>query len=182
MSRPKTPDAVRFVASVLAAESDIMAGALAALADRFGTFDFVSRCLPFVYTDYYREEMGEGLFRRFVSFEKPMPPEDLPAFKHITNEIESRFSKDGRRRVNIDPGYLSKSQLVLATGKPYAHRPYLRDGIYADVTLIYRDRSFRALEWTYPDYAGEQARRLFTMLRERYVVELTAGYGKAKKN
>lgn len=180
MSRPTLPEAVKLVASVLSADRDIMAEALEALADRFGPFDFISRHLPFEYTDYYREEMGECLFRRFVSFEEPVRPDELPAIKHATNDMETRFGDKGRRRVNIDPGYLSRYQLVLATGKPYAHRPYLRDGIYADVTLVFRNRSFQALEWTYPDYAGEASRRLFTVLRERYLMECATRKGKAE--
>ena len=179
MSRPASPEAVKLIASVLSADRDVMAGALGMLADRFSPFDFVSEYLPFEYTDYYREEMGEGLFRRFVSFEELVPPDDLPAIKHSTNDMETRFGERGRRRVNIDPGYLSRSQLVLATGKPYAHRPYLRDGIYADVTLLFRNRSFQALEWTYPDYAAAPARRLFTMLRERYLLQRATDKGKA---
>jgi hypothetical protein len=79
---------------------------------------------------------------------------------------------EGQRRVNIDPGYLAKAHLILATGKGYTHRPYLRDGIYADVTLMYRDKKFHSLPWTYPDYAGEEMMGMLVRIREKYILQL----------
>jgi hypothetical protein len=90
----------------------------------------------------------------------------------VTNELERRFSEGGRRRVNIDPGLISRGHLVLATGKGQAHRPYLRDGVYADLTLVYRDESFRPLAWTYPDYADGKVREMFGRIRKKYLLQL----------
>jgi hypothetical protein len=74
--------------------------------------------------------------------------------------------------MNIDPGYLSQAHLILATGKGYAHRPYLRDGIYADLTLIFRQGSFEALPWTYPDYAAPETICLFNGIRRKYLLQM----------
>jgi hypothetical protein len=62
--------------------------------------------------------------------------------------------------------------LILATGKGYTHRPYLRDGIYADVTLMYRGKKFHSLPWTYPDYAGEEMIGMLVRIREKYILQL----------
>jgi hypothetical protein len=62
--------------------------------------------------------------------------------------------------------------LILATGKGYSHRPYLRDGIYADLTLIYQNRQFCSLPWTYPDYADEKQLEIFGKIRARYLIQL----------
>jgi hypothetical protein len=83
--------------------------------------------------------------------------------------------------VNIDPGYLAKAHLILATGKGYSHRPYLRDGIYADLTLMYQDKSFRTLPWTYPDYAGDQMQGMLLRIRERYLLQLRGGHRESKE-
>ncbi len=93
------------------------------------------------------------------------------------------FSRADKRRVNIDPGYVSQAHLILATGKGYAHRPYLRDGIYADLTLMYRDRKFHSLPWTYPDYAGEEMIGMLDRIREKYTLQLRgkAGDGRAEE-
>ncbi|MBN1828959.1 MAG: DUF4416 family protein [Deltaproteobacteria bacterium] len=171
MSRPHRSEPVKLMASVLAADRLLIESAIGELAGRYGRPDFLSSYLPFPYTDYYRDEMGEPLERRFISFEELIDPERLPAIKIDTNMIEDLFREQGARKVNIDPGYISAYNLILATGKAYAHRPYLRDGIYADLTLIYRDGGFRSLEWTYPDYAGSDVRCVLEKVRERYIVQ-----------
>ena len=116
--------------------------------------------------------MGRRLVRRMVSFEDLIEPESLPGIKLETNRIESLHADSGRRRVNIDPGYVSLGNLVLATGKGGAHRPCLRDGIYADLTLLYQGGAFKPLEWTYPDYADEKIREIVRLVREKYRVQL----------
>jgi len=172
VSKPKEPRPVKLVVSLLASGSAVISEALTWLSEPYGKPDFISTLQPFNYTDYYREEMGFPLVRRFVSFENLLNPEALPEIKRFTNEIEDRFTAGGKRRVNIDPGYLSEFHLILATGKGYAHRPYLRDGIFADLTLIYKDKAFHALDWTYPDYASSQIIDMLIKIREKYVFQL----------
>jgi len=158
--------------SVIAADRDRLAEVLRALAATSGDPDFVSEVLSFDYTDYYTAEMGAGLIRRFVTFERLIRPEELPAVKLCTNALEERFAEGGARRVNIDPGYLARQHLILATGKGYSHRPYIGRGIYADLTLEYRKETFRPLEWTYPDYRAERTIAMLNALRRRYVIQL----------
>lgn len=98
-----------------------------------------------------------------------MDQDRLADIKHTTNAIEARFAANGRRRVNIDPGYLTMERFVLATGKNFTHRVYLEQGIYADLTLLYQHNDFTPLPWTYPDYAGSEMRHFLLMVRERYV-------------
>ena len=172
MSRPSVPKPVKLVMSILAGRRELLSEALESVSDRFGKIDFLSRFLLFGYTDYYRDEMGEGLDRRIASFEELIAPEALPDIKLFTNDVEDRLSVSGKRQVNIDPGYLTEFHLILATGKGYAHRPYLRGGIYADLTLLYRDKAFRPLEWTYPDYAGDEIRSVLSRIRLKYIQQL----------
>jgi hypothetical protein len=128
--------------------------------------------MPFHYTDYYTEEMGSPLERRFIFFSTLVRPESLPAVKLWTNDVEDSTSNAGKRRINIDPGYMSQAHLILATGKGYTHRPYLRDGIYADLTLIYRGKSFQSLPWTYPDYGEKPVIEMFNRMRSKYLIQL----------
>jgi hypothetical protein len=119
----------------------------------FGPLDLVSPWLPFDFTEYYAQEMGAPLHRRMLAYKGLVAQDRLPAFKHITNRIETELAVHDRRRVNIDPGLLLPERFVLATGKNFTHRIYLGQGIYADLTLIYRQGGFQTLPWTYPDYA-----------------------------
>jgi hypothetical protein len=116
--------------------------------------------------------MGENLVRRFLTMEKLIRPEALPDIKLATNEIEDKSALNSLRQVNIDPGYISKAHLILATGKAYTHRPYLRDGIYADLTLVYQGKKFCSLPWTYPDYADEKQLLMLSKIRAKYLLQL----------
>ncbi len=144
----------------------------------FGRVDALSQRFPFDQTEYYREEMGSPLFRWFITFTKLISMTALPEIKLATNDLEEKYSiPEGKRRMNIDPGYFCQAHVVLATTKGYTHRPYLRDGIYADLTLIFRDKSFRPLEWTYPDYRQEAIILLFNQFRKRYLEDLKRSKG-----
>jgi hypothetical protein len=139
------------------------------LKRRFGRVDFESPEVDFNYTAYYEKEMGAGLKRRFISFSKLVPMQDLYRIKLYTNRLESRFLDSGKRRVNIDPGYLDLAKLVLASTKDYSHRIYLRKGIFAEITLSYRNNSFTPNDWTYPDYRSKEYIDIFNQIRELYV-------------
>ncbi|OGP84708.1 MAG: hypothetical protein A2V87_08950 [Deltaproteobacteria bacterium RBG_16_58_17] len=182
MSDPQPAEAVKLIASLFSGDRRLLGDAVQTLSERYGRADFISAPAPFDYTDYYVKEFGGSLIRRFVAFERLIRPESLPEIKQWTNALEGRLSAEGQRRVNIDPGYLAKAHLILATGKGYTHRPYLRNGIYADLTLIYRDKTFHPLPWTYPDYAGGEVIAMLSRIREKYLLQLkgkTTGGGLA---
>jgi len=172
MSKPTQALPVKLVFSVFAPATGILNDTINGLSALYGQPDFVSEQIPFDYTDYYSPEMGEKLVRRFLSMEKLIRPEALPDIKHTANSIEDKFTVNERRLVNIDPGYICQAHLILATGKGYSHRPYLRDGVYADLTLIYQDKKFSSLPWTYPDYAAGDQLLMFDKIRARYLLQL----------
>ncbi len=138
------------------------------LIGKFGKIDFESEIIPFNFTDYYRPEFGDGLKKAFVSFRKLIHPDNLAQVKVITNGIEEKLSLEKKRLINIDPGYLDLAKLVLASTKDYAHRVYLNKGIFAEVTLSFKGNSFRAQEWTYPDYRTEDYISIFNKIRGIY--------------
>jgi hypothetical protein len=172
MSRPQPPRPAKLVIGLFMADPSLLAEAAPILEDRFGPSDAVSPWMAFDYTTYYQPEMGRNLFRRMISFRDHILQADLPRIKCFTNEVETRFSTDGRRAVNIDPGYLLLERFVLATGKNFTHRIYLSDGIYADLTLLYQKGAFRTLPWTYPDYADDKMLRFLSLVRRRYCFDL----------
>lgn len=174
MSTPHPPLPAKLVAGLLLARRERFASLAAELAAAFGRIDLVSGWMPFDYTKYYAEEMGGGLFRRLLAFEPLVAPERLAAIKLATNAIEQACARDGRRTVNIDPGILSLERFVLATGKNYTHRIYLGQGIYADLTLIYRRGAYQTLPWTYPDYADLPLQRFLLAVRGKYARDIHA--------
>jgi hypothetical protein len=169
MGRIREPRPVKLIMSLITADDQLLQQVVRAAADRYGKVDFASEVLPFDFTQYYAPEMGTGLFRRLITFRPLITRDALVRIKRETNEIEAAFAVQGRRRVNIDPGYLCAEHLILATTKGYTHRPYLGEGIYADLTLIYRDGGFQPLEWTYADYASPQIKEILQGVRTRYL-------------
>lgn len=101
-------------------------------------------------------------------FKNLISEEDIADIKIKTNQIEKELSVEGKRKINLDPGYIGLAKLVLATTKDYSHRIYLRRGIYGEVTLIYRGNSFTPHINTYRDYSDREYIELFNLARNIY--------------
>ena len=170
MGKTKEPEPAKLFMSLIALEDDIFHQGVKDLHSALGEADRTSERFPFDFTDYYSKEMGSPLFRHFITFERLIPIPILPDIKRSTNHLEETYmTPHGDRRLNIDPGYICLEHVILATTKGYTHRPYLRDGIYADLTLIYQNKSFQPLEWTYPDYRQKGIIMLFNQFRKKYL-------------
>jgi hypothetical protein len=172
MSKTRKPAPAKLVIGSFTKDKDILGDVARKLSESFGPPDVISRWLPFEHTDYYASEMGSPLFRRLMAFRELIQQDALADIKLFTNDLEGQFSTHGKRLVNIDPGYLLAERFVLATGKNYTHRIYLRERIYADLTLIYHKGRFHPLDWTYPDYAGDAIRAFLETVRERYLYQV----------
>lgn len=138
-----------------------------------GPADFESDELQFNSTEYYEKEFGKDLKRRFLSFKQLVWPQGLVKIKTNTDKLERRLALAGLRRINIDPGLLSLSKVILASRKDYKHRIFLKKGIYAEVTLYYQKKSFRPWEWTYPDYKTPEYIRIFNQIRNLYACQIS---------
>lgn len=181
MSVPKPPAPAKLIIGAYMKDKAIFADLLTVLSELFGVPDMISAWMPFGDTDYYEDEMGSPLWRRLVSFETLIDQMDLAAIKHSTNRVETEFMVSGKRRINIDPGYMLAERFVLATGKNYSHRIHVGEGIYADLTLIYRGKGFMALPWTYPDYTRENMTGYLERIRAKYRLDLESHPAKKER-
>ena len=172
MSQPQAPEPAKLVISLFLKEKSIIADVVEELSRKFGPVDMISSWFPFDYTEYYETEMGSPLFRRIFAFKNLIKQSSLAEIKLATNNIEHKYSKNGKRIFNLDPGYMIKSRFVLATGKNYSHRIYIGKKIYADLTLIYTKGSFQTLPWTYPDYADKKMLSCLEIVRSKYLTDL----------
>ncbi|RJQ76892.1 MAG: DUF4416 family protein [Desulfobacteraceae bacterium] len=174
MSHPQAPQPAKLVIGFFLNDKQLLPEAAGPLQAAYGPIDMVSSWFAFDYTDYYDSEMGHPLYRRMLVFKDPIQQEALASIKSRTNDLETRFAIAGKRRINIDPGYLLYERFVLATGKNYTHRIYIGQGIYADLTLIFQKNQYRALPWTYPDYAADDMRAFLALVRLKYAAERMA--------
>ncbi len=168
MSIPQVPEPAKVIVSILSAEPKLPAIVDRLLVERLGPLEECLGPLAFDFTSYYDAEMGSGIQRWIRSFGDLVDRAELAHIKCLTNEIERAYTVDGRRRVNLDPGLMTLGNFVLATGKNNAHRIYLKNGIFADLTLIFRFGSYRPLEWTYPDYADARIIEILNKIRQGY--------------
>ena len=139
------------------------------LIKNFGPIEQQSPVLDFPYTDYYDSEMGSRPVRYLLLFRNLVDPSTLSDIKTQTNNLEKQFADaNGNRKLNLDPGILSLSNFILATCKDRSHRIPLKDGIYAETTLIYQDHGFQILPWTYADYRSDDIRAILRNFRDAY--------------
>lgn len=173
------PKPVNLIIGVLTNIPDLLGEIKKTLEISFGGIDMKSNILPFHFTEYYHAEMGKEIQRQFYSCKKLISPDEIASIKVQTNTIEETVAASKRytvkRPINIDPGYLNESRLILASTKDFSHRIYLRDGIYAEVTLNYRRGGYESFPWTFPDYKSPEYQNFFLRARELYVKKLKEG-------
>lgn len=160
------------VAALISSERD--AGSVREIVhEAFGDTDDELPARPFTFSRYYDKEMGDGILRALYSIDGLVDPETLAGLKERSNRLERAWARpDGSRTLNLDPGLLSLSRVILATTKASAHRVPLRDGLHAEITLLYRHGAYRALEWTYPDFQSEAFVSWLARVRRRYHEQL----------
>ncbi len=150
--------------------ADALAWARQEATRHWGPVALESERFDFDQTEYYTAAMGPGLKKTFVAFETLLDPGELAAMKRQTNAWEQQYAGQANhaesRPLNLDPGYLTEAKLVLASTKDYAHRIYLADGIFAEVTLGYRDGAWRAGQWTFPDFRRDVYHAFLTQCRD----------------
>jgi len=174
MADPKPFSPVKLICGIIGPGPEEARLAEERLAELYGPVDLRGPAVPFDLTDYYEDEMGPGLERRFLSFAGLIRPEDLPDIKLRTNALEDeirRASGRARRVVNLDPGYVTAAALIMATAKNFAHRVPLGKGIYAHLELLFVKDGVKVLDWTYPDLRGEAHREFFRAVRARYLAQ-----------
>lgn len=151
----------------LYSDSGIFESSKELLRNNFGEILFESLPVQWDYSFHYKDELGWPISRKFIFFNDMLDPGTIADIKLKTNEIENALSLNGKRRVNLDPGYLTLAKIVLVSTKNYSHRIYLKKGIYAEVTLIYyKDGTFKPHLFTYRDYQDKACIDIFLHVRE----------------
>ena len=140
------------------------------LVKKFGN---IKKELPeykFNFTDYYEKEMGKNLKKRFIVFSKPITQKQLVDIKIKTDRIEKqlstprklqsnfrgfknrRFLNAGKRTINLDPGYLTKKELVLASWKQKPFKYNAGKNVYYHKVLEFKNNKAMIFNHTFKDY------------------------------
>jgi hypothetical protein len=179
------PAPVKLFTGVLTSLPEIIPDIEKRLTVLFGDVDMRSDEFPFDLTHYYDDEMGSPITRCFFAFRTLISPEEIAGIKMSTNGLEASFAAEitrVRRPVNLDPGYLEQSKIVLASTKNFHHRILLSGGIYGEVTLHYSSGSWQAFPWSFPDFRNGRYDQFFARLRHLYRDQLkTAVRGRERR-
>lgn len=170
------PKPVKLMCGILACDAKALAVARRRLETELGAMDLVSEVWPFDMTDYYARQAGPEILRQFVAFAELSDPGRLAEIKHTTNRLERELSEQlGRpwpRPVNYDPGFVEPSKLVLASTKNFAHRVYIGQGMYAEVTMTYVRGTWESFPFTFPDFKSGRYDRFLNQVRQRLTEQL----------
>jgi len=172
MGSIRTFNPVKFFVGVLVSDRKLIPEIKNRLTALYGTIDHESPVIPFDFTDYYRAEMGDIIDRIFFSFVHLIEADQLAEIKRQTNKLEAEFSGTVQRPVNLDPGYIEHAKVILASTKNFYHRIYLEKGIFAEVTMHFRNNTFQFFPWTYPDYQSRDYQEFFLRIRHIYRSQL----------
>ena len=172
------PKPVKLLIGVMAADKKCLSAARDAIVAGFGATDLISDIWPFDQTDYYKAQTGSNILKQFASIDKLVDPGELAQIKHKTNQIEQSQAQQLRsagvvwpRPINLDPGIIEPSKLILASTKNYSHRIYIGKGMYAEATLSFHNGKWLPFPYTYPDYQQPAYHEFFNRVRSRLMAQ-----------
>ena len=170
MSILQTPVNANLIIAVMYKDELLLKNVISDLENLYEIVDSTSPSYSFSdISPYYDPEMGPGIKKVICSFKNTVHRDKLSEIKLKCVDIEEKYSINGARQVNLDPGLLSLENFILATGKNFSHRIYLGKGVFAEVTLMFGKKSqIKELPWTYRDYLFEPARTFLLETREKY--------------
>jgi hypothetical protein len=172
MAEPRDPVSHLLVVAAFSRHDEALVWARDRLEALYGPLGIVSLPFHFHHTKYYAATMGTELRKQLLGFHNLVSPDALADIKLRTNAVEEELSRSRKfaeaRPLNLDPGLLQLGKFMLASVKDQLQRIYLRDGIFAEITLYFQDGEFQTLPWTYADYREPAVRAALRDFRDYY--------------
>lgn len=170
MATAKEPEKVTLFLGIMYHDETLRDEALNTFKEKHG--EVLATCEPLNFSEfsgYYDKEIGGTVWKEYFLFETMIDREELASIKTFTNELELTFASGDSRPINLDPGYLCADKFVLASAKDFAHRLYIGKGIFAEVTLHFKQDKVKFFSWSYKDYLQEPVENLLLEGRKRHL-------------
>jgi hypothetical protein len=161
----------KLVIGIMYSDKEAYEEAIKQLEQKFGEISDKSQEYDFNFTTYYEEETGKDLKKQIIVFKKLIDRDELAEIKHYTNTIEDEFSKEGKRKINLDPGYMTEHNVILASAKELPHKVSIGKGMFGDVVLEYRKGDYEDSRHTFPDYRTPLVKEFLKTIRKKYLQE-----------
>lgn len=153
---------------ILYNNKDIYDKVLEELTNKFGSLEEDSIEYDFdQFTNYYKEEIGKNILKKIIIFKDLINKKNLADIKVFTNDIEKKYSQNNKRKINLDPGYLTEDQLVLASVKGASYKIYLSKGIFAHLIYTFSKNKCKEALRTFPDFRGEKVKLFFIRVNKK---------------
>ena len=179
MGKIFSPKPAKLIISMITSDKNLFNPYKEVLIKRFGEVDIESNTQPFNFTDYYEEEFGQNLIQKLFSFSILIKQDKLAEIKIVTNGLENSVHNNiekkityPKRKINLDPGYITLDKYILASTKNGPSRIYLNQGIYAEITLRFINKLFVPCEYTYPNYKTNEYINYLNSVRLKYKLQL----------
>ncbi|MFP4547304.1 MAG: DUF4416 family protein [Fidelibacterota bacterium] len=170
--KPQEITPVKYFIGALHSSTDLLEKSLTIITKHFSPIDLMSEDFLFEGTDYYELEMGSPIYRRIFSLEQLEDPLFLADAKLICNDIEDELAINGKRKVNLDVGYIDFNKVVLGSAKYCANKIYIGKGIWADPALQYSKGKFSPYPWAFMDFKRNIYYDFIMQIRIRYKHQL----------
>jgi hypothetical protein len=151
----------RLLFAIMYPDKEILDVCVDILEKEFGSIKLIGEEYVFNFTRYYEEEFGRNLKKQIFVFEKTIEKHDLVKIRSRTGEIEQQLAKEDKRVVNIDPGYISETELALATRKGRDFKEELGEGIFVHKVLEFKNKEIITFRHTFADYRLEKNLEFF---------------------
>lgn len=180
VDRLRPAPAVKLFIAVMSGQEQYQNNVEDKLVASFGPIQRRSSVFSFSeFSHYYDDELGSPVWKYFISFHRLIQADELVPVKLATETLQHTYAvkqnDELHRSVNLDPGYVTGWNVVLSTVKNHGHRLYLREGVFAEVTLLYRNRSFQPLPWTYSDYSSTDILEFLELVRRDWLADCRDG-------
>lgn len=160
---------VQLIAFVLQRGGEWDPMVLSKLEGEWGPIRYKGKLFAFDKTSYYEPEMGVGLYRGVLSFEKCIPAESIALEKARSNALEMAMAAEGDcRQVNIDIGYMDLDKVVLPSYKRGPFKLYAGNGVWLDMLLTYAKGLFHPTQWAFEDFKRNPYQHDLQLIRERW--------------
>ncbi len=150
----------KLLLAIMFSNRDIYEKALKDLIKEFGEIEKQSNEYDFdSFTSYYEKEMGKNLIKKIIVFKKEIKKGELTGIKIFTTNLEKNYSENNKRKINLDPGYLTKKEVVLASFKKGTnYKEQLSEKVWAHKVLEFKDDKVVEFWHTFPDYKSEEVK------------------------
>jgi hypothetical protein len=165
-------NAGRLLFGIMFSSREAYEEALNDLIEKFGEIEISGFEYNFgKFTPYYEKEMGKNIVKKIIIFKKKIRRGDLASVKMLTAEIEKKYAVNGKRRVNIDPGYLSDSELTLASFKKGTnYKEQASEKVWLHKVLEFKDGKVITFWHTFPDYKSREVREIIGHYRRKCLI------------